>query len=205
MASDGIAEVKLLFGPGGFMRVNQAGRFDVPASTVDITWLAEDLCRAGIRLRRAVPEPRGVTGDIEGDLGEGGRAMWVDGGGDIDLAEVQWAIAAALEQLPIAAIVGVADARQRSENLAVLATMETALEQAGLTKRQISALLRRPRTVLGGRSAQQLFEQVSMPADEAGQVVDLVVGRVRSLFGLAGVTTFLEAMSSDPAVSRRAK
>jgi hypothetical protein len=205
MASDGIAEVRLLFGPGGFMRVNQAGRFDVPASTVDITWLAEDLCRAGIRLRRAVPEPREVTGDVEGDLGEGGRAMWVDGGGDIDIAEVQWAIAAALEQLPIAAIVGVADARQRSANLAVLATMETALEQAGLTKRQISALLRRPRTVLGGRSAQQLFDQVSMPADEAGQVVDLVVERVRSLTGPAGVTAFLEAVSSDPAVSRRAK
>ncbi len=205
MTFEGIAEVRLLFGPGGFMRVNQAGRFDVPASAVDITWLAEDLCRAGIRLRRAVPEPRDVTGDVEGDLGEGGRAMWVDGGGDIDIAEVQWAIAAALEQLPIAAIVGVADARQRSANLAVLATMETALEQVGLTKRQISALLRRPRTVLGGRSAQQLVDQVSMPADEAGQVVDLVVGRVRSLFGPAGVTTFLEAMSSDPAVSRRAK
>jgi hypothetical protein len=83
--------------------------------------------------------------------------------------------------------------------------METALEQAGQTKRQISALLRRPRTALGGRSAQQLFDQVSMTADEAGQVVDLVVGRVRSLTGPAGVTTFLEAMSSDPAMSRRAK
>ena len=205
MASDGSAEVRLLFGPGGFMRLNWAGRFGVPASSVDITWLAEDLCRAGIRLRRAVPEPRDATGHVEGDVGEGGRAMWVDGGGDIDIAEVQWAIAAALEQLPTAALVGVADARQRSANLAVLATMETALEQAGLTKRQISALLRRPRTALGGRSAQQLFDQVSMPADEAGQVVDLVVGRVRSLTGPAGVTTFLEAMSSDPAVSRRAK
>jgi hypothetical protein len=32
-----------------------------------------------------------------------------------------------------------------------------------------------------------------MTADEAGQVVDLTVGRVRSLAGSAGVTTFLEA------------
>ena len=205
MTYDGVAEVRLLFGPGGYMRVNQAGRFDVPASTVDITWLAEDLCRAGIRLRRAVPEPRSVTGDVEGDLGEGGRAMWVDGGGDIDIAEVQWAIAAALEQLPVAEIIDIADARQRSANLAVLAAMQAALEQTGLTKRQISALLRRPRVVLGGRSAEQLFEQVSLTADEASQVVDLTVGRVQSLFGPAGVTTFLEAMSSDPAVSRRAK
>ena len=205
MAFEGIAEVRLLFGPGGFMRVNQAGRCDVPASTVDITWLAEDLCRAGIRLRRAVPEPRTVTGDVEGDLGEGGRAMWVDGGGDIDIAEVQWAIAAALEQLPVAEIIDIADARQRSANRLVLTAIEAALEQAGLTKRQISALLRRPRVVLGGRSAQQLFDQVSMTADEASQVVNLTVGRVRSLFGPAGATTFLEAMSTDPAVSRRAK
>jgi hypothetical protein len=205
MAFNGGAEVRLLFGPGGFMRVNQAGRFDVPASTVDITWLAEDLCRAGIRLRRAVPEPRDATGDVEGDLGEGGRAMWVDGGGDIDIAEVQWAIAAALEQLPIAEIVAIADARQRAANRVVLAAIEAALEQVGLTKRQISALLRRPRTVLGGRSAEQLFDQVSMTADEAGQVVNLTVGRVRSLAGSAGVTTFLEAMSADPAVSRRAR
>jgi hypothetical protein len=205
MASDDIAEVRLLFGPGGFMRVNGAGRFDVPASTTDITWLAEDLCRAGIRLRRAVPEPRGATGDVEGDLGDGGRAMWVDGGGDIDITEVLWAIAAALEQLPVAEIIAIADARQRCANRMVLAALETALEQAGLTKRQIGALLRRPRTVLGGRSAQQLFDQVSMTADEASQVVNLTVGRVRSLFGLAGVTTFLEAMSTDPDVSRRAK
>ena len=131
--------------------------------------------------------------------------MWVDGGGDIDIAEVQWAIAAALEQLPIAEIIDIADARQRSANRLVLTAIEGALEQAGLTKRQISALLRRPRVVLGGRSAQQLFDQVSMTADEASQVVNLTVGRVRSLFGLAGATTFLEAMSTDPAMSRRAK
>ena len=205
MAFEGIAEVRLLFGPGGFMRVNEAGRFDVPASTVDITWLAEDLCRAGIRLRRAVPEPRGATGDVEGDLGEGGRAMWVDGGGDINIAEVQWAIAAALEQLPVAEIIDIADARQRTANRLVLAAIEAALEQTGLTRRQISMLLRRPRAVLGGRSAEQLFDQVSMTADEARQVVNLAVGRVRSLAGSAGVTTFLETISGDPAVSRRAK
>lgn len=205
MTHDGIAEVRLLFGPGGFMRVNLAGRFNVPASSVDITWLAEDLCRAGIRLGRAVAEPRSVTGDVEGDLGEGGRAMWVDGGGDIDIAEVQWAIAAALEQLPVDEIIAITDARQRSANRLVLTAIEAALEQAGLTKRQISMLLRRPRTVLGGRSAEQLFDQVAMTADEASQVVNLVVGRVQSLFGQAGATTFLEAMSRDPAVSRRAK
>jgi hypothetical protein len=205
MTFEGIAQVRLLFGPGGFMRVNRAGRSGMPASTVDITWLAEDLCRAGIRLRRAVPEPRSVTGDVEGELGGGGRAMWVDGGGDINIAEVLWAIAAALEQLPIAEIIDIADARQRSANRLVLTAIEGALEQAGLTKRQISMLLRRPRTVLGGRSAEQLFDQVSMTADEARQVVNLAVGRVRSLAGSAGVTTFLEAMSADPAVSRRAK
>ncbi len=131
--------------------------------------------------------------------------MWVDGGGDINIAEVLWAIAAALEQLPIDEIIAITDARQRSANRLVLAAIEAALEQTGLTRRQISMLLRRPRTVLGGRSAEQLFDQVAMTADEARQVVDLTVGRVRSLFGPAGVTTYLEAMSMDPDVSRRAK
>lgn len=203
MAFDDIAEVRLLFAPGGFMRVNRAGRFEVPASTTDITWLVEDLCRAGIRLRRAVHKPCGVTGNVEGDLGEGGRAMWVDG--DVDISEVLWAIAAALEQLPVAEIIAITGARQRSANRVVLAALEAALEQVGLTNRQTRALLRRLRTVLDGRSAQQFFDQVSMTADEAGQVVDLAVGRVRSLFDSAGVTTFLQTMSTGPAVSRRAK
>ena len=132
----------------------------------------------------------------------GGRAMWVDGGDDIDMTEVQWAIAAALEQLPIAELVAITDTRQRAANWAVLAAIEAALEQVGLTTRQTSALLRRPRTALGGRSAQQLFDKLSMTADEAGQVVDLAVRQVRSLAGSAGVTSFMQMLSGDLAVSR---
>ncbi len=195
------ADVRLLFGPGGFIRVNRPGRFDVPASAVDITGIAEDFCRAGIRLPRAVPAPAGVTGDVEGDLGEGGRAIWVDGGGDIALAEVLWAIAAALEQVPVAEVFAIADARQRSANRLVFAAVEAALQQAGLSRRQVNALLRQPRRALGGRAAVEVFDDVPARPGEIGRVIDLVVGRVRDAAGTGAVVAFLETLADDPAMS----
>jgi hypothetical protein len=175
----------------------------VPASSVDITWVAEDFCRAGIRLARAVPAPAGVTGDVEGDLGAGGRALWVDGGGDIDMSEVLWAIAAALEQLPLAEVREIIDARQRAANRQVFAAVEAALERAGLTRRQISALLRRPRSALGGRSAVEVFDDVGGTDSKIIEVVHLAVDRLRELVGSAGVTRFLETLADDPAVTGR--
>lgn len=84
-----------LWGPGARVELIDFGDGDRPAVVYDITRIARFLASYGLTCPRTVCLPSTVDGYVTVTQGAGGRALWIDGGGDVDAAAVSWAIAAA--------------------------------------------------------------------------------------------------------------
>jgi hypothetical protein len=164
----------LLFGPGGFVRLFVFGRGGVAAESVDLTCYAEALACIGVSVPRGVARPSEVTGEIEVWLGEGGRALWVDGGGDISEDDLGWAIAAALEERPdevAAAFERINREWSASIRSRIEGRIRDALAAVGFTPRGVSGFLRRRQEDLGGRSIRDVL-------DDPGADVEILVAAV---------------------------
>jgi hypothetical protein len=167
-------EVRVLFGPGGSLRLVTFGRNGKDAGVIDCTFCAEELVAAGLRLARAVPMPREVTGSVEIDLGDGGRVMWIEGGGDITADDASQAVAAAVEQLDVDALVEIFRRGAGRVRAAEIESIEGKLVQVGLTRRQVAAMLSRRRKQFDGRSIRTVLMEADAKTDEVDAAFTLL-------------------------------
>jgi hypothetical protein len=149
--------VQVLYGSGGFVRLTVFGQHATPAEVIDLTAIAADLASLAIRWPRDTCEPRLANGEVEVDLGDGGRALWVSGGGDITQSELLWAVTAALEQASGDDWAAIAEVRRRRFGVFLIELLERLLEGAGLTARQRAGLFRRARRDLNGHSVRDVL------------------------------------------------
>lgn len=150
--------IKVLFGPGGYLRLTIYGEAGSQPDELDLTAYAEPLVRAGIERARTIARPNDVDGFVSCELGEGGRALWPAGGGDITVDDVLHAVACTVEQSESGQLVQILDRwnahlRRKSLDDAVAVLLEE-----GFSRRRISAVLNARRTQLGGRSALAVIE-----------------------------------------------
>jgi hypothetical protein len=154
-------DVRTLFGPGGYVRMIDYGRGEPADEPVDLTVYAEALAAIGMTVPRSVPRPCEVTGSVVVDLGDGGRALWIDGGGDISGVELAWAIAAALEERVEDAFAAMEEITRRhaaAQRARTEQVFREALAAAGYTPRRVTGFLRRRRADLADRSVLDVLD-----------------------------------------------
>jgi len=177
MADD---ELRILFGPGGFVRLVHLGEHDVEATEVDLTGIAADLAVLGIERARAVARPDSTNGYVEVDLGDGGRVRWPAGGGDLDEDDVAAAIAAALEQIDPDTFTEIVRREQARTRQAGFDRLRQTLTAAGLNARQVGPLLGSHRRRLDGRSVRDVMCDPDADEDLRRQAVDTVLDAVQT-------------------------
>jgi len=173
--------VRILFGRGGFVRAHLYGAAGDRGGPVELTRFAAALASVGIAKPRGVAPPSEVTGYLDVDFGEGGRAMWVDAGGDIDQTEVGWAIAAALELHPdesLAAIDAVKRAELAAEARRTEELLRRALTATGYSSRRINSFMSHPSPHLGGRSPRDVLQDQSARVEEFVETVNAATLRL---------------------------
>ena len=148
-------QLRLLLGRHARITITVFDRPGQVGEEIDITRAAETLTALGITLPRSTCPPKETNAIVNVDLGEGGRALWVDGGGDISGHEVGWAIAAAFEQVDSDELVRMIRTAVRQDAVGQLVQF---LADAGLTKAETTRLLNRRRAQLGNRSPREVIE-----------------------------------------------
>jgi len=149
----GEAEVEIKFGVGGHMTLHLYSTATHSAQTWDLTAAAAYLASRGVTLAHTVPRPTLANASVEGDLGAGGRALWVDGGGDLTEAETVLAVSTGLEHLRgkdadtlVKALTGPAIAGQMRMARRML------VEVGAMTNSAAAGFLRRRQPALDGAS-----------------------------------------------------
>ena len=169
-----VNDVRVLFGPGGYVRLIDYGRGEPAGDPVDLTAYAEALASIGMTVPRSVPRPSEVSGALVLDLGDGGRALWVDGGGDISGGDLSWAIVAAIEERTddaLAAIEEIGRQHATAQRARTERVFREALTAAGYTPRRVNGFLRRRRADLGDRSLLEILDDDDRTREDVLSVV----------------------------------
>jgi hypothetical protein len=150
--------IRVLFGPDGYLRLTIYGEAGEHPKQLDLTTFAEPLVRAGIERTRGIARPADIDGFVSCELGDGGRATWPAGGGDITADEVLHAVACTIEQLRDGELGRLLDRWNAHLRRASLERAITILLEEGISRRRINAVLNARRTQLDGRSARAVIE-----------------------------------------------